>query len=86
VFAIFNFNDHEVGKFRNVPYGKWHKLFDSSDARWMGSGTAAPDVLETALNGLKLGPYGVVLYEKEIQEDWKLDESRISNSKSEIGN
>src|SRR5262249_51234606 len=39
VLVIFNFNDGPIGEFQNIPYGVWHKRFDSADPRWSGAGT-----------------------------------------------
>ncbi len=71
VLSIFNFNDRPVGQFQSVPYGVWHKRFDSVDARWMGEGSTAPDVLRPRPGGqgeLRLPPHSVLLYEKEIED------------------
>jgi maltooligosyltrehalose trehalohydrolase len=68
VLAIFNFNDRPVSQFQNIPFGVWHKLFDSSDWRWMGPGSTAPDAIEPQHGGLHLLPHGVLLYEKETED------------------
>jgi maltooligosyltrehalose trehalohydrolase len=69
VLTIFNFNDRAVNRFQNIPFGVWHKRFDSAETRWMGQGAIAPDVLETASHdALALQPHGVLVYEKKIEE------------------
>ena len=68
VITIFNFKDELVSDFQSIPYGVWNKRLDSSDARWMGRGTTAPDVIDTAHVGLTLQPHGVLLYEKAVEE------------------
>src|SRR5207253_2674550 len=69
VLAIFNFNNHESRPIHNIPSGEWRKRLDSDDVRWMGPGAAAPDIINGApAGGLPLQPYGVLLYEKEIQD------------------
>jgi maltooligosyltrehalose trehalohydrolase len=69
VIAIFNFSEHLVRHTQNFPYGAWHKRFDSSDIRWLGQSSTVPDVIDTATyDGLKLEPYGVLVYEKEIED------------------
>jgi maltooligosyltrehalose trehalohydrolase len=67
VIGVFNFNDRKAHQFRNLPCGVWHKRLDSSDTRWIGNGTMAPDVIDFAIHsgGLFLQPHGVLLYEKE---------------------
>src|SRR5262249_12853447 len=69
VLAIFNFNDREVHGFRNIPAGHWRKRMDSSDVRWLGTGTVAPDAIDGApKGGLRLQPESVLVYEKDIEE------------------
>jgi maltooligosyltrehalose trehalohydrolase len=68
VITIFNFKDEPVSNFQNIPYGVWKKRLDSWDACWMGEGATAPDVIDTAQSGLTMQPYGVLLYEKEVEE------------------
>ena len=67
VLALFNFNDHE-GRPIHIPSGTWRKRLDSYDTRWMGKGTAAPDIMENSRNSeVTLQPHGVLVYEKEVQ-------------------
>jgi maltooligosyltrehalose trehalohydrolase len=66
--VIFNFSDRQISHFHSIPYGVWHKRFDSSDRCWMGEGTTVPDVIETPHDGITLQRYGVLLYEKEIED------------------
>jgi maltooligosyltrehalose trehalohydrolase len=67
--AIFNFNDRRVSEFKNIPCGCWRKRFDSSDQRWLGEGSIAREVFESADgSSVELAPHGVVLYEKEIRD------------------
>jgi len=69
VVAVFNFDDRGGSVFQNLPMGMWHKRFDSSDARWLGSGAVAPDVFEAALQGaIPLQPHGVLVYERRIED------------------
>jgi maltooligosyltrehalose trehalohydrolase len=68
VLAILNFNDRPVSQFHGIPSGIWRKRFDSADLRWLGDGTTAPDVVESPHSGLKLERFGVLLYEKELEE------------------
>jgi maltooligosyltrehalose trehalohydrolase len=66
--VIFNFSDRQISHFHSIPYGVWHKRFDSADRCWMGEGTTVPDVIETPHDGITLQRYGVLLYEKEIED------------------
>jgi maltooligosyltrehalose trehalohydrolase len=68
VLVIFSFNDCSIGPFQNIPYGVWHKRFDSADPRWSGSGATAPDVINPPHSDVTLQPHGVLLYEKEIED------------------
>jgi hypothetical protein len=69
VLTILNFSDQTIDRFRNIPFGEWHKRFDSADSRWMGTGATAPDVIAaTPDGGLTLRPHGVLLYEKETED------------------
>src|SRR5262249_38147810 len=68
VITIFNFKDELVFDFQSIPYGVWKKRLDSSDTRWMGQGATAPDVIDTAQAAFTVQPYGVLLYEKEVEE------------------
>jgi len=69
VLVVFNFNDREVRPIQNIPYGVWHKRLDSQDARWMGKGVSAPDIIDAASGGgLVLQPQAAVVFEKEISD------------------
>jgi maltooligosyltrehalose trehalohydrolase len=68
VFSVFNFKDDEV-RLNKIPFGVWRKLLDSADARWLGNGAVAPEVIDaTAADGLTLPAHGVVVFEKEIRD------------------
>jgi hypothetical protein len=69
ILAVFNLDDRAGGVFQNMPVGVWDKRFDSSDARWLGSGAVAPDTVEAApLGAIPLQAHGVLLYEKRIED------------------
>jgi maltooligosyltrehalose trehalohydrolase len=44
IFSIMNFNDKDV-TFNTSPGGIWRKILDSSDEKWMGSGSTLPEKL-----------------------------------------
>jgi maltooligosyltrehalose trehalohydrolase len=68
ILAFFNFNDEEVSLIQSMPTGRWRKVLDSSDRRWMGAGTKVPDLMPSpARDALSLQPHMVLLFEKEIQ-------------------
>src|SRR5579883_3176855 len=69
VLTIFNFNDHDVRPFQNMPCGIWHKKLDSSDSRWLGKGATVPETLDTTkVRSITLHPHSMVLFEKEIED------------------
>ena len=69
VVAVFSFNDRVVGSLHAFPHGVWHKRFDSAEQRWLGPGTMSADLIEVPQhNQLTLPPYGVLVYEKEVEE------------------
>jgi maltooligosyltrehalose trehalohydrolase len=69
VVAIFSFNDRVVDSLHALPDGIWHKRFDSAEPRWSGAGMMSADRIEVPQhNQLTLLPYGVLVYEKEVEE------------------
>lgn len=44
IFCIMNFNNQDV-TCQPSPSGIWHKILDSSDEKWMGSGSTMPEKL-----------------------------------------
>jgi maltooligosyltrehalose trehalohydrolase len=45
VFCIMNFNDKDVTFKATVPKGNWQKTLDSSEQKWLGSGSSMPEKL-----------------------------------------
>lgn len=45
VFCIMNFNDKDVTFKATVPKGNWQKALDSSEQKWLGSGSSMPEKL-----------------------------------------
>jgi maltooligosyltrehalose trehalohydrolase len=49
-----------------VPAGRWRKLLDSSEQRWLGGGGSTPQLLESGgAASVKLNPRSVVSYRRE---------------------
>jgi maltooligosyltrehalose trehalohydrolase len=69
VWVLFNFADAPAREFQEIPCGRWRKRFDSGDTRWLGPGAATPDTIDSQPARLSLQPYGVLLYEKETEEN-----------------
>ena len=45
VIMIVNFGDADTNVSLSIPVGKWKKIIDSSDSRWLGQGSQLPKVL-----------------------------------------
>jgi maltooligosyltrehalose trehalohydrolase len=45
IFCMMNFNDKEVNFQATSSGGIWQKILDSSDSKWMGSGSMMPEKL-----------------------------------------
>jgi maltooligosyltrehalose trehalohydrolase len=66
VFAVFNFSKTPASLALPVPAGRWRKQLDSADERWQGSGSAAPNLLESEGQAmLVLSPNAFALFTKE---------------------
>jgi maltooligosyltrehalose trehalohydrolase len=63
IFCILNFNDKDVTFKPTLPSGNWHKILDSSDEKWMGSGSRLPDQL-TQDQELTIKPQSFVVYQQ----------------------
>jgi maltooligosyltrehalose trehalohydrolase len=63
IFCIMNFNDKDVS-FKASPGGIWRKILDSSEERWMGSGSTMPDKLIREQEAT-IPPQSFALYELE---------------------
>jgi maltooligosyltrehalose trehalohydrolase len=63
VFCLMNFNDKAV-TFQSASGRIWQKILDSSDTRWMGSGSTMPERLIDEQE-VTLRPYSFTLYELE---------------------
>jgi len=59
----FHLGDGTVSVALPVPSGRWHKLLDSEDERWCGSGSSVPELLVSKGEvDLTLGPWAFVLF------------------------
>lgn len=61
VFIILNFNDDNTKLEINFPAGKWKKLLDSTDSKWMGTDSNLPETVEKTLE-LSLHPHSFIVY------------------------
>lgn len=64
VFCILNFSEKDVRFKVTPPSGNWQKTLDSSEPKWMGSGSTLPDQLMQEQE-LTIRPHSFVLYQQE---------------------
>jgi maltooligosyltrehalose trehalohydrolase len=66
VYVIFCFNDQSVAVQLEMASGLWRKIFDSSDSRWDGPGSKAPDsIWSEGKAHLELAPHSFLVLQKE---------------------
>lgn len=63
VLILANFQPEAV-PYLPVMDGRWHRRLDSASATWLGPGSTAPDLLQTATE-CSIPPQSLVLYERE---------------------
>ncbi len=64
IFCMMNFNQKEAIFLAGVPSGRWKKILDSSDTKWMGSGSTLPENISPG-EELTIKPQSFALYEVE---------------------
>ncbi len=64
ILCLMNFNDKEVTCQAKSANGIWKKILDSSDSRWMGSGSTMPEKLISDTK-VTIQPQSFALYELE---------------------
>ena len=63
VWAAFSFGDAEASVTLPVPAGRWRKVLDAADARWLGPGSPVPAALESSgAIQIPLSPQSAVLF------------------------
>jgi maltooligosyltrehalose trehalohydrolase len=63
IFCIMNFNEEDVTFKATPPRGNWQKTLDTSEPKWMGSGSTLPDKLMQEQE-LTIRPHSFVLYQQ----------------------
>lgn len=63
IFCIMNFNVKDVTFKATPPSGNWQKILDSSEPKWMGSGSTLPDKL-TSEQELTIKPQSFAVYQQ----------------------
>jgi len=64
VFCAMNFNEHDLTARTTFPTGRWEKIIDSSERRWMGPGSLMPKLSKNGRT-LTIRALSFALYEKE---------------------
>ncbi len=68
VMAVFNFSESSSSVVLPVPEGEWHKLIDSEDRQWSGSGSSVPAKLRSDGGlSINLEPRAFVLFHQWLQ-------------------
>ncbi|WP_449419771.1 malto-oligosyltrehalose trehalohydrolase [Phormidium nigroviride] len=62
IFCILNFNAEDVTFTSVLPQGNWKKILDSSEEKWMGSGSQLPEKIALGQE-LTIKPHTFALYE-----------------------
>jgi maltooligosyltrehalose trehalohydrolase len=63
IFCLMNFSDKDVSFKAAPPSGNWQKILDSSEPKWMGSGSTLPEQLLQEQE-LTIRPQSFVLYQQ----------------------
>jgi maltooligosyltrehalose trehalohydrolase len=65
LFAMFNFGNRSANVSDQLPPGRWRKLLDSADAKWLGPGTTVSEVVSAEENfDLSLQPKSLCLFQR----------------------
>jgi maltooligosyltrehalose trehalohydrolase len=66
IMILFNLNDGEIRLNQPIPEGRWRKILDSAETRWLGAGSAVPEKSDpTGRFDLTLRASSFVLFERE---------------------
>jgi maltooligosyltrehalose trehalohydrolase len=69
VFFVLHFGDAPVTLALPIPAGRWRKVLDASEPRWLGSGSLSPSDLSSAEGvSLSLGARSVVVFQRAEPE------------------
>ena len=64
VFSILNFSDREVSLKNLFPEGKWQKILDSAEEKWLGNGSKLPEKFNSENSELSIKPHSFVVYQQ----------------------
>jgi maltooligosyltrehalose trehalohydrolase len=63
IFSILNFSDRDLKLSNIIPKGKWEKILDSADLKWMGNGSDLPQQIDTEQE-LSIKAHSFVVYQQ----------------------
>lgn len=64
VFSILNFSDRDIELKNIFPTGKWQKILDSAEPKWMGSGSDLPKKTDVPKQKLLIKSHSFAIYEQ----------------------
>ena len=70
VFLIFGFSEQQKTMPSPLPAGRWKKILDAAEQRWLGPGSLVPEVIES--NGrfeMPVMPHAVLLFVRDGETD-----------------
>ena len=67
VFILYNIGNTRKKVNCKIPAGRWRRILDSSEGRWLGQGGNAPDAITASGSEVAItpGPESLVLFQKE---------------------
>ncbi len=66
IWGLLNFNEQKSSIVLDIPEGTWIKLLDSSEHRWLGTGSPLPETISQKTT-LTFEPFSFALYLKEVK-------------------
>ncbi|MDP4174901.1 MAG: malto-oligosyltrehalose trehalohydrolase [Bacteroidota bacterium] len=63
IYSILNLNNIEVTTFINLPEGRWKKILDSADKKWMGKNSSTPSMISNRQD-ITINEFSLSVYEK----------------------
>jgi len=66
VFLIFGFSEQQMTVPLPLPAGRWKKMLDSADHRWLGPGSLVPEEIESKGRiELPVTPHALLLFGRD---------------------
>ncbi len=64
IFGILNFNNQDVSLKNIFPTGKWQKILDSAEQKWMGNGSKLHEEINTEEQKLSIKSHSFAVYQQ----------------------